>query len=208
MIETVHVAVYDTFADWEPSYVTAGINRPLMQREPGGRQIRTVGATSAPVTSMGGLRVVPDLTLDQLSPADSAMLILPGADIWEDGQLAPFAQAAEDFLKAGVPVAAICGATYGLAKQGLLDARPHTGNAADNLASTGYSGAHYYVDEPAVTDGDLITASGIAPIDFARHIFARLDLFEPAVLDAWYRLYADRDPSGFFALQAAAVEPA
>ncbi|NKY46733.1 type 1 glutamine amidotransferase family protein [Nocardia cerradoensis] len=208
MVETVHLAVYDTFADWEPSFVTAGINRPLMQREPGTWQIRTVGATAEPVTSMGGLRVVPDLTLDQLSPADSAMLVLPGADIWEDERLAPFAGAAAEFLSAGVPVAAICGATYGLAKQGLLDARPHTGNAPENLASTGYSGAGHYVDEPAVTDGDLITASGIAPIDFARHIFARLDLFEPAVLDAWYRLYADRDPSAFFALQAGAVEPA
>lgn len=208
MSKTVHLAVYDTFADWEPSFVTAGIHRPLMQREPGTWQIRTVGATAEPVTSMGGLRVVPDLTLDQLSPADSAMLVLPGADIWEGERLAPFAGAATEFLSAGVPVAAICGATYGLAKQGLLDARPHTGNAPENLASTGYSGAAYYVDEPAVTDGDLITASGIAPIDFARHIFARLDLFEPAVLDAWYRLYADRDPSAFFALQAAAVEPA
>lgn len=208
MSKTVHVAVYDTYADWELGYVTAGINRPLMQREPGTWQIRTVGATTAPITSMGGLRVVPDLTLDQLTPEDSAMLILPGADIWEGEQLLPFARAAQDFLAAGVPVAAICGATYGLAAQGLLDSRPHTSNAAEYLVPTGCSGAAQYRDEPAVTDGDLITASGIAPIDFARHVFARLDLFDPAVLDAWYRLYAERDPQGFYDLQAQGAESA
>ncbi|MEU6563528.1 type 1 glutamine amidotransferase family protein [Nocardia nova] len=208
MSGTVHVAIYDTLADWEPGYVTAGVNRPLMQREPGAWQVRTVGLGPEPVTTMGGLRLVPDLTLDELSPGDSAMLVLPGADIWEGEQLLPFARAAADFLAAGVPVAAICGATFGLAKQGLLDARPHTSNAAEYLASTGYPGAAHYVDEPAVTDGDLITATGIAPIEFARHVFARLDLFEPEVLDAWYRLYADRDPQGFYALQARTEAPA
>jgi len=34
-ISTVHVAVFDTFADWETGYATAHIRRPSWQREPG-----------------------------------------------------------------------------------------------------------------------------------------------------------------------------
>jgi hypothetical protein len=56
----------------------------------------------------------------------------------------------------------------------------------------------------AVTDGDLITASGIAPIEFARAIFARLEVFEPAVLDSWVKLYGQHDPAGFYELMAVA----
>ena len=90
---------------------------------------------------MGGLRISPDLALDELRPADSAMLILPGADTWLTGGNRPFAAKARDFLDAGVPVAAICGATAGLAAEGLLDDRRHTSNAAEFLAGTGYGGA-------------------------------------------------------------------
>jgi DNA-binding MarR family transcriptional regulator len=34
---------------------------------------------------MGGLRMVPDMILDDLDPADSNLLILPGADMWDAG---------------------------------------------------------------------------------------------------------------------------
>lgn len=200
MMKTVHMAVYDTFADWEVGHATAHINRALWQREPGTWQVRTVGLTREAVTSMGGMRVVPDVTLEELSPQESAMLILPGADTWEGGELAPFAEKAREFLAAGVPVAAICGATFGLARAGLLNDRPHTSNAAEYLAYSGYSGSERFVYQPAVTDGDLITASGTRPVEFARAIFALLGIYEPQVLEAWYQLYGDNDPAGFFAL--------
>ncbi|MGV9413797.1 type 1 glutamine amidotransferase family protein [Nocardia sp. NPDC003693] len=198
--KTVHLAVYDTFADWEVGHATAHINRTLWHREPGAWQIRTVGPTTDPVTSMGGLRVTPDLALADLTPAESEMLILPGSETWERGDLTAFGAKAREFLAAGVPVAAICGATWGMAVEGLLDERKHTSNAAEYLAMTEYSGGKGFVYEPAVIDADLITASGITPVDFAHAIFARLGLFEPQVLEAWHRLYGHNDPAGFFAL--------
>ena len=76
-------------------------------------------------------------------------------------------------------MAAICGATAGLARGGLLDDRRHTSNAREYLAATGYGGGALYQDEPAVTDGDLITAASMAPLEFAHHIFRRLDLTPP-----------------------------
>ena len=198
--QIVHTAVYDTMADWEVGYATAHINTGAWQREPGRFRVRTVGATSAPVTSMGGFRVSPDVALDDLRPEESAMLILPGAETWLTGGNEAFAREARLFLDAGVPVAAICGATVGLAVEGLLDDRSHTSNAAEVLVGVGYGGADRYVDQPAVTDRDLITASSVAPVDFAREIFARLGLYEPEVLASWYRLFGEGNPLGYFEL--------
>lgn len=197
MHTTVHLALYDTLADWETGHAVAHIADPQFQREPGRYAVRTVAASPEPVTTMGGLRITPDLTLDELRPSDSAMLILPGAHGWEAGQHAAMVDAARSFLDAGVPVAAICGATAGLALGGLLDGRRHTSNAREYLAATGYAGADGYVDAPAVTDGDLITAGSVHPVPFAREIFARLELYEPAVLEAWAGLFGTGDPAWY-----------
>ena len=108
----VHVAVFDTLADWEIGYATAHIRRDSWQRQPGRYSIVTVGPTREPVTTMGGLRITPDIALAELRPQDSAMLILAGGDRWDQDSMAGFRAAARRFLAAGVPVAAICGATY------------------------------------------------------------------------------------------------
>jgi putative intracellular protease/amidase len=200
---TVHVAVFDTLADWELGYATAHIRRRSWQREPGRYSLVTVGPSRKAVTTMGGLRVVPDIALDELGPQGSAMLVLAGGDTWGDESMAGFRGAARRFLEAGVPVAATCGATFGLALEGLLDERPHTSNAAEYLAMSGYRGAAHYRDEPVVSDGLLITASGNAPVHFARAIFDALRLYEPGVAASWFKLYRDRDPAGFYELMSA-----
>ncbi|QQM42422.1 type 1 glutamine amidotransferase family protein [Streptomyces liliifuscus] len=193
----VHLAVYDTLADWETGHTTAYLAR-------GGYEIRTVGASLAPVRSVGGLRIQPDVTLDDLRPEDSSLLILPGADLWDTSDdLAPFARKAREFLDADVPVAAICGGTAGLAREGLLDDRAHTSAVSFYLAATGYKGGERYVDTDAVTDGRLITAGPTEPVAFAREVFGLLGVYEGEVLDAWYRLFHDSDAEAFAVLEAA-----
>jgi putative intracellular protease/amidase len=199
---TVHLAVYDTLADWEIGYAIAHINNGMWHQTPGRFSVQTVGNGVEPITTMGGLRITPDLSLADLSPADSAMLILPGNEIFATDAFVPFTDKARDFLDAGVPVAAICGATGGLAKAGLLDDRAHTSNAAEFLNSMGYAGGHLYREEHAVTDRGLITAGANAPVEFARAIFARLEVYKPPVLDSWYKLYGDQDPAGFYELMS------
>jgi putative intracellular protease/amidase len=206
--QTVHLFVLDMMADWEYGYAVVGINQPMFQLNPGRFTIRTVGATRDPVRTMGGLTIVPDMQLADLRPEESAMLILPGSTAWEQGAHADALDRARAFLDAGVPVAAICGATWGLANAGLLNARPHTSNAPEFLSAIpGYGGGGHYVDAPAHADAHLITASGTAPVDFARAIFEQLGLYAPPVLDAWYALYKHGDASGFYALMAAEEAP-
>ena len=194
---TVHLAVYDTMADWETGHATAELARS-------GHRVVTVGPTAEPVTTMAGVRLLPDTTIDRLRPADSALLILPGAEAWLTGAtLTPFAEAARAFLDAGVPVAAICGAVPGLAAAGLLDERAHTAAAPEVAAMTGYAGGAHYRDADAVTDGDLITAGPTDPEAFAREILNRLDAYSPEVVDAWFRLYAHSDASAYPVVAAA-----
>ncbi|MFF3207564.1 DJ-1/PfpI family protein [Streptomyces sp. NPDC002962] len=196
----VHLAVYDTLADWETGFATAYLAR-------NGYEIRTVGGSGDPVLSTGGLRIRPDLTLDTLRPEDSSLLILPGADLWDTSDdLAPFARTARAFLDAGVPVAAICGATAGLAREGLLDDRDHTGAVSFYLAATGYAGGDRYVEADAVTDANLITAGPTEPVAFAREIFRLLGVYEGEVLDAWYRLFHDSDAAAYEVLEKATAD--
>lgn len=201
----IHLAVYDTLADWETGHATAHLRTGRYQREPGGYEIVTVGFTTDPVRTMGGLRITPDIALEDLSPAGSSLLILGGADLWDEGDsLAPFAREARAFLDAGVPVGAICGATAGLAREGLLDDRDHTSAVLQYLeAQEGYGGGKRYLDQDAVLGGDLITAGPTEPVAFAREIFRRLDIYRPQVLDAWFRLFARSDASAFEVLMAA-----
>ncbi|MEV0638477.1 type 1 glutamine amidotransferase family protein [Streptomyces sp. NPDC050619] len=194
---TVHHAVYDTLADWETGHATAHLARA-------GYEIRTVGPTLEPVRSIGGLRIQPDLALDDVHPEDSSLLILPGADLWDTSDdLAPFARKARAFLAAGVPVAAICGATAGLAREGLLDDRDHTSAVSFYLAATGYGGGERYVDADAVRDRGLITAGPTEPVAFAREILGLLSVYEGEVLDAWYRLFHDSDVEAYAVLEKA-----
>ncbi|MCP2342673.1 DJ-1/PfpI family protein [Actinomadura rupiterrae] len=201
--KNVHVAVYDTLADWEVGHAIAHIANGSFRAEPNEFAVVAVGATREPVTTMGGLRVLPDIALDELDPADSAMLILPGAATWDAGGNSEFTEAARRFVEAGVPVAAICGATFGLAAAGLLDDRDHTSSAAEYLAASGYKGGDRYVEADAVNGGGVITAGTTAQTGLAREIFAELGLYTPEVLDAWFRLFQHSDPSAFPVLMAA-----
>ncbi|HEX6372290.1 MAG TPA: type 1 glutamine amidotransferase family protein [Longimicrobium sp.] len=205
--QTVHLFVFDTLADWEPGYAVAGINNPAYQANPGRYRVQTVGIGGR-VTTAGGITIVPDLSLAELDPAESAMLIVPGGEVWDGDGVPQAVEKAREFLVAGVPVAAICGATSGLARGGLLDDVAHTSNAAEYLQATGYAGADRYRAEPAVADGNLITATGTAPLEFAREIFRKLELYEPRMLDAWYALFKTGDPSHYYALEADAEQPA
>lgn len=152
--------------------------------------------------AIGGLTIVPDMVLSDLVPTESAMLILPGGTRCDAGELSEVFPHLEQLLDAGVPVAAICGATSGLARGGFLDNVRHTSNAAQYRQATGYGGAARYQNAAAVTDGNLITAGATGALEFAVQIFRRLSVYSEAVLDAWYALFQTGDSSHFMRLQA------
>lgn len=204
-LQIVHLFLPEAFIDFEPAYVLSVLNSPPLPTLTRRYQVKTVAESNASVTTAGGVTILPDLTLEALEPSQSAMLILPGSGAWAEGKHAAAIEKARAFLTEDVPVAAICGATVGLASAGLLNERRHTSNVAQYIQVKNYRGGALYQDQPAVTDGNLITASGLAPVDFALHILDKLEAYPPQVLDAWYHMYKIGDPAYFFALVKAAA---
>ena len=201
---TAHLALFDTLADWEVGHLVAELRTG---RFTGIRfDIVTVAESRDPITTMGGVRMVPDALLADLEPSASELFILPGGDMWDSGGGEAFTAAAARFLNAGVPVAAICGATAGLARAGLLDERNHTSAAAEYLSATGYRGGDRYVDERAVADGDLITAGPQSPVQFTCATLRRLGLASERTLDAYERLFHGGDATAFPVLMQAQAE--
>ncbi|WP_217593518.1 type 1 glutamine amidotransferase family protein [Cohnella sp. GbtcB17] len=203
MNRAVYLYVFDTMSDWEIGYLTAELNTGRYFRQGlAPAKIVTVGVEKTPVTTMGGLKIMPDITVDECSMNSLDALILPGGNTWAEAVHAPILKMAEICLKEGVAVGAICGATFGLAQAGLLDSRWHTSNDLSYLKMIcpSYTGEAYYKAESAVTDGSLITASGVAPIEFTVHVLKVLDVFSPETLDAWYHLNKTHEPKYFYEL--------
>ncbi|NGZ75228.1 DJ-1/PfpI family protein [Saccharibacillus alkalitolerans] len=195
--------VLDTMADWELGMVTAQLNSGQYFKHRGSRlPVKTVGASKRPITTMGGMTIQPDLTVEEVTHETSAILLLPGANTWEDPEHLPIIEKTEKLLNAGGRAAAICGATAALANHGILDNRPHTSNGLEylNLFCPAYRGSAYYRDEKIVTDGNLITTGASGGLLLAREVIALLELFSPETLEAWYNYFNTGDPSYFYAL--------
>jgi putative intracellular protease/amidase len=180
------VLVFEGFADWEPAHALAELRRS------GKRSVVAVGFDLEPVTSMGGLRVVPDRALNVIQPSEIEILILPGGDFWESSYPQDeLNRALNDLVAAGVPIAAICAGTLAVARAGLLNDRRHTSNMPGYIAeqSPDYSGSSLYEAVPAVNDNGVITASGLAPVEFAREIFKQLTIFTAADEELWFDMF-------------------
>jgi len=184
--KAVYFMAVSGFADWEPAHALAELRRH------GGYRVEVVGLSSESVESMGGLRVQPSRTVADVDPADVAVFILPGGDRWENLPLEPeLAALLRQLDAAGVPLGAICAATVAIARAGLLRGRRHTSNGRAYLEQQvpGYDGGAEYVEAPAVRDRGLITASGVADVEFAAELFNELDVLSESDRAVWTDLF-------------------
>lgn len=199
----VYLVAVDTLADWEIGYLTAELRSRRLFADPSmDFQLLVAGLSRNEVTSMGGAIYRPDIAIDAISLQKDDLLLLPGSDIWETPQVLPVLELARDALDQGLNVAAICGATVGLASVGALDKRRHTSNDLGNLKQScpDYRGEALYRNEPAVRGENLITASGLAPLEFTYEVLKMLKVWRPETTKAWYRLYKTRQARWYEAL--------
>jgi putative intracellular protease/amidase len=200
---TIYVYVLDTLADWELGYVTAELNSGrFFKKDAPGVALKTVSYAHEPITTMGGMTIVPDCLINDLVVRETNVLLLPGADTWNDPKHGTIIEKAGEFLAFGATVGAICGATAALANFGLLDQRPHTSNGPGFLEmfSPGYQGQSFYIDQPSVADHNLITAGSTAALLWAKQIIEHLGVFQADTLEAWYNYFSTGEPQHFFAL--------
>lgn len=201
--KNIYLYVFNTMSDWEVGYLTAELNSGrYFKKDMEPLQVVTVGVDKHPVTTMGGLNILPHISIDECTLNDTDVIILPGGNTWMEATHDPLMKKVTDAIEKGTVIAAICGATVRLAKMGLLDSIQHTSNDLEYLKMIcpDYTGETYYQTEPAVTDGNVVTASGIAPLEFTMHVLKKLDVFAPETLQAWYNLYRTQESTYFYEL--------
>lgn len=200
----LYLYVLDSLADWEIGYLTAEIHsRRFFADRNVAVPIVKVGASLEEITTMGGLRIRPDLSLEQLGLEDDDLLVLPGADTWFEPANRGILLVAKERIARDLPVAAICGATFGLASVGALDEKRHTSNDSGYLqavAGAGYRGGARYLGLPAVSDRKLVTASGLSALDFAYEVIKVMGVFKAETLEAWRSLNQTNEPRYFHAM--------
>ncbi len=196
----IYIYLFNTLADWEIGHITTGINNPMMQIDPERYQIKTFSTDGKPITTMGGLKITPDITLDDVTLINAAMLILPGGESWNSDGNHEAIELAKRFQQSNIKIAAICGATLGIAKAGLLDSTKHTSNSKDYIGMSQYNGGSHYMESLSINDKGIITAPGTAPLEFAKEVFNALNLYKPEVLEAWYKLFKTSSADAFTSL--------
>ena len=208
-MHTVYIYVLDTLADWELGYVTAELySGRFFKKGAETISIKYVGCSKKPITTMGGLTIVPDCVASDIALEETSILLLPGADTWNDPIHGAIIEKAKELLAVGATVCAICGATTALANAGILDNRPHASNGPGFLEmfAPGYHGQSYYVDSLSVADQNLITAGCAGALLWTKQIIARLDVFREDALEAWYEYFRTGESQYFFKLMQAVGE--
>ncbi len=197
-----YLYVLNTLSDWEIGFITAELNSGRYLDKTKTLSLIKIGNTTDPIKTMGGLSIVPEESVDNIKFSEGDILILPGANTWMDKDNQRIIDIVSEIINKKVIVAAICGGTIALAKNGLLNDRKHTSNDLGYLKITcpEYTGEGYYLNQPAVTDNNLITATGIAPLEFSYEIFKKTKVMKAETLEAWYQLYKTKEAKYFYNL--------
>jgi len=205
----VYLYVLNTLSDWEIGYLTAELNsgRFLDKKRPSVELIK-IGNTEESIKTMGGITIVPDDSIDNIRFKEDDLLILPGADTWMEEENKKIMDIVPGIIDKKVIIAAICGATFALANKGILNDRNHTSNDIEVLKMycPEYVGDNFYLNQPAVTDDNLITASGMAPLEFTYEVLKRINVMKAETLEAWYQLYKTNESKYFHALMESLKE--
>lgn len=177
--------VFDGLADWELAHALCEINKS------GKFEVVSVGFSKEPVTTMGGLKLSPDITLDDVAPAEACIFMLPGGDMWESESHENLKTLLRRLHAERVPIGAICGATLEIARAGLTRNTRHTSNSKDYLKAmvTDYGDDDFYAGELAVTDENVITASGLGSVEFAREVIKQLKLYNEDDTQLWFKMF-------------------
>jgi len=139
--------------------------------------LRTFSVDEKEVTSLGRLRVVADSLLDSINPEEVDLLVIPGGEPKTYKHRTDIQELLRSIHNRGVPIAAICGGPEFLAQAGILKGKRITHGHDPEYAAQVFADCTI-TDEDVVVDGNVITARGLAYVEFAVEIGRQLSLFE------------------------------
>lgn len=152
---------------------------------------KVVAPTMEPVRSIGGFRTLPDYSFETMPDAYAALVLIGGFG-WTTpvaGQVVPVVRKA---IESGKVVGAICNGASFMARCGFLNAVKHTGNGLEQLKQWGgdnYTNSDGYIHAQAVSDRNIVTANGSAPLEFAKELLLLLENDTPERIEMYYQFY-------------------
>ncbi|MGA8273757.1 MAG: type 1 glutamine amidotransferase family protein [Candidatus Sulfotelmatobacter sp.] len=185
MKSKAYLFVFDGLADWEPALALCEI------RKSGKYEVLSAGESCEPVVTMGGLKIMPDITVDEIEPRETKIFILPGGDRWERGSHPKVGELLRRLHTREIFIGALCAATLEIARAGLTAGVRHTSNGKAYLKKMvpEYKDESLYVNELAVTDQKIITASGLGSVEFAREVIRELGIYNDADRAMWFEMF-------------------
>ena len=187
MKKQVLFVLLERFADWEAAYLASA----LYMLGNGQYEVKTVSLTTDIVTSIGGMRVVPDYSVYSI-PSDYEALILIGGMSWRNEEADKVKPLVEQCLADKKVLGGICDASAFLGTIGVLNNVSHTSNDLNDLkqwAGKEYTGEKFYIMKQAVSDQNIITANGTAALEFAKEVLFALKAAPEEKIMGWYNLH-------------------
>ena len=168
------VYLYDNCAISDVSIITLFVNEEKNLR------ITTFAENSAPISTIDGFQIIPDLDIAHIESYENYIgLILPGGKI--DSLSEPLEKIILHFEKAQKTIGAFCAGPIFLALAGILTDHHYTTSLSperfQNENKVDPFPRDNYVDCKYVVDGNLITAKGVAILEFADQFINALGLF-------------------------------
>lgn len=171
-MKKVLMFIYDSFAEFEVSILITclnGSNYELVTCS-----THSKGQT---VTSAGKLKVLPDLSLEEVNPADYSALIIPGGSPFPLLENEKATSLIRSFFDQGTLIGAICGGPALLGAAGILNHIQYSASLTQD--DTQYVKAMNWNnkrDEHLVLDQNVITATGSNYINFAEEVLRQLEI--------------------------------
>ncbi|MDE6291423.1 MAG: DJ-1/PfpI family protein, partial [Muribaculaceae bacterium] len=187
--EILYVLLPD-FAAHEMVYLMEAVSSDEAQLKPDPKYVnKVVAPTMDPVTAIGGFKVVPDYSFENV-PEEYAAIVLIGGYGWLTPVAESVAPIVRNALDNGKIVGAICNAASFMARQGFLNEIRHTGNGLEQLKLWGgdsYSNQDGYVHQQAVSDRGIVTANGSGVLEFTKELLLLLENDTPERVEMYYQ---------------------
>lgn len=197
-MKNILYVILEQWADWELAYLSSAVNM-LGQ---GKFENKTVSLTKNAVTSIGGIKCLPDYDL-QTVPSDFDALILIGGMSWHNDNAMQVKSLIDACIKSGKVLGAICDACRFLGSIGALNGAKHTANDLNELKQySAYANEQGFIHRQAVSDNNIITANGTATLEFAREILKALSVASEEQINGWY----DFHKLGFYTASMPKIE--
>jgi len=183
--------ILDEFADWETAFLASALNEKNITQN---YSVSYASTDKDIKVSMGNLKMIPDMTLEEITEDNTDGLILIGGKTWRSQSFETNYTIIELVKKfknnPNKVVGAICDAAYFLANNGLLNDCKHTvNNLAEIKDNENYTNSENFVKAESVIDGKIVTARGDSPVHFAKNVMKALGDIPEKNINFFFDMY-------------------